>query len=80
MWRRLSIDGYIFETIQSVSQFSEAVTKFSKKVALKNFAKIQRKTSAAELFFKKVAGLRPTTLLKKKGSDTDFFLRILQNL
>ena len=46
--------------------FPKQLPSSVKKLLLK-ISQIQRKTSAAELFFKKVAGLRPTTLLKKKA-------------
>ena len=39
---------------------------FCKKGALRNFAKFTRKHLCQSLFFNKVAGLRPATLLKKK--------------
>ena len=37
-----------------------------KKVALKKFGKFTKKYLCRSLFFKKVAGIRPETLLKKK--------------
>ena len=49
-----------------------------KKISSK-FHNIYRKTPALESLFKKVAGLRLTTLLKK-DSNTGAFLWILQNL
>ena len=39
---------------------------FCKKGGLKNFTKFKRKHLCQSLFFNKVAGLRPTTLLKKR--------------
>ena len=44
----------------------------------RNFAKFTGKHLCQSLFFNKVAGLRPATLLKKR-IDTGLFLRILQN-
>ena len=39
---------------------------FCKKVVLKNFAKFRGKHLCQSLFFNKVAGLKPATLLKKR--------------
>ena len=39
---------------------------FFKEDALRNFAKFKRKHLCQSLFFNKVAGLRPVTLLKKR--------------
>ena len=39
---------------------------FCKKIALKNFAKFTGKHLCQGLFFNKVAGFRPSTLLKKR--------------
>ena len=39
---------------------------FCKKGALRNFAKLTGKHLCQSLFFNKVAGLRPATLLKKR--------------
>ena len=39
---------------------------FCKKGVLRNFAKFTRKHLCKSLFFNKVAGLRPATLLKKR--------------
>ena len=46
---------------------------FCKKDVLKNFAKFTGKYLCQSLFFNKVTGLRPTTLLKR-DSDTDVLL------
>ena len=51
---------------------------FYKECILKNFCKIHRKTLCQSLFFSKVAGLRPASLLKRY-SDTGVFLWILQS-
>ena len=48
------------------------------KDVLKNFAKFTRKHLCRSLFFNKVAGLRPATLLKR-DSGTVVFLWILRN-
>ena len=47
---------------------------FSKKGVLKYFAKFIGKYMYLSLFFNEAAGLRPTTLLKKRGSGTGAFL------
>ena len=39
---------------------------FCKKMCSWKFHKVHRKTPVPEAFFNKVAGLRPTTLLKKR--------------
>ena len=52
---------------------------FCKKGVLRNFAKFTGKHLCQSLFFNKVAGLRSTTLLKKRDSGTGVFLRILPN-
>ena len=62
--------------IESQGQFSTAV--FSRKVVLRNFAKFTGKHLHQSLFFKKVAGLRLATLLKKRLCYR-YFLRILRN-
>ena len=49
-----------------------------KKGILRNFAKFTGKQLCQSLFFNKVAGLRPTTLLKR-DSGTGVFLWILRN-
>ena len=49
-----------------------------KKVALKNFAKFTRKHLCQSLFFNKVAGWKPATLLKK-DFGIGVFLWILRN-
>ena len=46
---------------------------FNKKGVLRNFAKFTGKHLCQSLFFNKVAGLRPATLLKK-DSGTGVFL------
>ena len=46
---------------------------FCKKGVLRNFAKFTKKHLCQSLFFNKVAGLRPATLLKR-DSGTGFFL------
>ena len=47
---------------------------FCKKDALRNFAKFTGKHLCQNLFFIKVAGLSPATLLKKRDSGTGAFL------
>ena len=51
---------------------------FCKKGVLRNFAKFTGKELCRSLFFNKVAGLRPATLLKR-DSGTSVFLWILWN-
>ena len=51
---------------------------FYKKNVLKNFTKFTGNQLCQSLFFNKIAGLRPTTLLKKRLM-TGFFLWILRN-
>ena len=54
---------------------------FCKKGVLENFAKFTGKHLCQGLFFNKVAGLRPTTLLKRDSRTGVFvFLWILRNL
>ena len=48
---------------------------FVRKDVLRSFPKITGKHLRQSLFFNKVAGLRPATLLKKRG----VFLRVLRN-
>ena len=48
----------------------ETVAVFCKKGVLRSFAKVAGKHLCQSLFFNKVAGLRPATLLKK-DSGTD---------
>ena len=50
-----------------------------KKGVLRNFSDILGKHLCHSLFFNKVAGLKPATLLKR-DSDTGVFLGILRNL
>ena len=55
---------------------------FCKKGALKNFAKFTGKHLCQSLFFDKVAGLRPATLLKMRFCHSCFFgefCKIFQN-
>ena len=52
---------------------------FYKKVVLKNFAKLTGKHLRQSLFFSKVVGLRPATLIKRH-SGTGFFLLVLRNV
>ena len=47
---------------------------FCKNGALKNSPKFTRKYLSQSHFFNKVAGLRPTTLSKKRDSSTGVFL------
>ena len=63
----------LYHRHQSVG-FPEAVARgvFLKKVALKNVAKFTRKQLYCGLFFNKVAGLRPATLLKKRLQNNCF--------
>ena len=51
---------------------------FFKVGVLKKFVKFMEKHLCHSLFFNKVTGLRPVTLLKK-DPDTDDFLLILQH-
>ena len=58
---------YFIQTRRSLFLYRSSRTEvFCKKVVLKNFAKFTRKHLCQSLFFNKVAGLRPATLLKKK--------------
>ena len=50
----------------------ETVAVFCKKGVLRSFAKVAGKYLCQSLFFNKVAGLRPATLLKK-DSGTGVF-------
>ena len=52
---------------------------FCKTGVLRNFAKFTGKHLCQTLFFNKVAGLRPVTLLKKREFGTGVFLWILWN-
>ena len=47
---------------------------FCKKGILRNFAKFTGEHPCQRLFFSKVAGLSPATLLKKRDSGTGVFL------
>ena len=47
---------------------------FCKKGVLRNFAKFIRKHLFQSLFFNKIAGMRPATLLKKETPGTGAFL------
>ena len=55
------------ETLQQVFQVRSSHQRCStKKGVLRNFTKFTRKHLRQSLFFNKVAGLRPATLLKKR--------------
>ena len=51
---------------------SSCLEVFCKKGPLKDFAKFTEKATVMDLFFNKVAGLRPATLLKKRLSHRCF--------
>ena len=61
-------------TLKNICIFAEVIVNFRssrrevlcKKCVLKSFAKFTRKHRCQILFFNKVAGLRPATLLKKR--------------
>ena len=52
---------------------------FCKKGVFRNFVKFTGKQLCQSLFFNKVAGQSPATLLKKRDSGTGDFLSILLN-
>ena len=54
----------IFRTLPNVR--SSRLEMFCRKGVLRNFAKFTRKRLCQSLFFRKVTGLRPATLLKKR--------------
>ena len=51
---------------------------FCKKVVLRNFAKFTGKHLCQSLFFNKVSGLRPATLLKKETLTQVFFCEFIE--
>ena len=53
---------------------------FCKKGVLKKLHKIHLKTLASELLFKRVSGLRPTTLLKKRLQHSCFQVNFIKFL
>ena len=76
-------------TFKNITEFRSSCSKvFCKKGVFKNFANFTRKHLCQRLFFNKVAGLRPATLLKNrlwhrkwqfaKFSGTPFFIEHLQ--
>ena len=69
--------------LQDISNCQKQPSKFSiKKGVLKRFAKSTGKHLCQSLFFNKVAGLRPSTLLKKEALAQVFsceFCKIFKN-
>ena len=57
---------YLAVSRQLWSSRSSSQAVFCKKVVLRNFVKFTGKHMCQSLFFNKVAGLRPATLLKKR--------------
>ena len=67
---------YWTDLFVSVKQLQ--VVSIKKKGALKNFAKFTEKHLCQSLYFNKVAGLRPVTLVKKRLWHRCFLVNILQ--
>ena len=88
LWLPFSVPGLVF-VLNPICAVSISFNTFQKKFpggVPKNFAKFTRKHLCQSLFFNKVVGLGPTTLLKntlalykKRNSGTGIFLWILRN-
>ena len=63
---QLQIDGFMMYCIYMISIQKQPLEVFCKKALLRNSTKFTGKHVWQSLFFNKVAGLRPATLLKKR--------------
>ena len=86
LWQRIN---WIFNIIGNLKEMFHVISRpelspcslpevFCKKDFLRNFAKLTGKHLCQGLFYNKVAGLRPPTLLKR-DSNTGVFLWIFRN-
>ena len=62
----LKIIGHILKISKIISVGSSRLWVFCREVVLRNFTKFTRKIKCEGLFFNKIAGSRPPTLLKKE--------------
>ena len=66
IYQRVALSELFFIPFTSESLQKQSPEVFCAKGVLRYFTKITRKRLCQSLFFNKVAGLRPTTLLKKR--------------